>query len=254
MIAECLLIRDENHLLLEHLICNAIAGVQHFFIYDNMSRVPVTDFLRENAREFLNICTVARYQGRDDLQINCYNDYVSEHREIEWTLFCDTDEILVGNIRDAVAEFGSVYNCLSFSPILHGCNGHLQRPRGGTMQELYGADILSRAHHWYKVCAKTADITEERVHNNTMNNKRMVYLTADNCPHCVLHHYRFRSFEDYLLKFQRGRANPNKDRWWKPHIRDFFALHKNIRPDNPEVVSLMQKYGVNIDTQQEYNN
>lgn len=254
MIAECLLIRDENHLLLEHLICNAIAGVQHFFIYDNMSRVPVWEFLRENAREFLNICTVARYQGRDDLQINCYNDYVSEHREIEWTLFCDTDEILVGNIRDAVAEFGSVYNCLSFSPILHGCNGHLQRPSGGTMQELYAADILSRAHHWYKVCAKTADITEEGVHNNTMNNKRMVYLTADNCPQCVLHHYRFRSFEDFLLKFQRGRANPNKDRWWKPHIRDFFALHKNIRPDNPEVVQLMQKYGVNIDTQQEYNN
>ena len=30
MIAECLLIRDENHLLLEHLAYNAAAGIDHF--------------------------------------------------------------------------------------------------------------------------------------------------------------------------------------------------------------------------------
>ena len=251
MIAEVLLIKDENRYLLEHLAYNAAAGVEHFFIYDNMSCIPVADFLRENAREFLNICTVARYQGRDNLQLNCYNDYVNQHREIEWTLFCDTDEILVGNIRDAVAEFGSVYNCLSFSPILHGCNGHLQRPSGGTMQELYGGDILSRAHHWHKVCAKTADITEERVHNNTMKNKRMIYLTADTYPQCVLHHYRFRSFEDYIIKMQRG-TSIVENRWHT--INEFFALHKNIRPDNPEIISLMQRYGVDVNFEQIYKN
>jgi len=43
MIAECLLIRDENRYLLEHLTYNAAAGVEHFFIYDNMSRVPVIE-------------------------------------------------------------------------------------------------------------------------------------------------------------------------------------------------------------------
>lgn len=51
MIAECLLIRDENHLLLEHLAYNAAAGVEHFFIYDNLSDTPVIEFLRENARD-----------------------------------------------------------------------------------------------------------------------------------------------------------------------------------------------------------
>ena len=251
MIAEVLLIKDENRYLLEHLAYNAAAGVEHFFIYDNMSCIPVADFLRENAREFLNICTVARYQGRDNLQLNCYNDYVNQHREIEWTLFCDTDEILEGNIRDAITAFGDRYNCLLFSPILHGCNGHLQRPSGGTMQELYGGDILSRAHHWYKVCAKTADITEERVHNNTMKNKRMIYLTADTYPQCVLHHYRFRSFEDYIIKMQRG-TSIVENRWHT--INEFFALHKNIRPDNPEIISLMQRYGVDVNFEQIYKN
>ena len=251
MVAEVLLIKDENRYLLEHLAYNAAAGVEHFFIYDNMSRTPVADFLRENAREFLNICTVARYQSVD-LQIDCYANYLKEHRHVDWTVFVDTDECFTGNIRDAVAEFGGVYNCLSFAPILHGCNGHFLRPRDGTMQELYGDDILSRAHHWYKVCAKTADITSQYIHNNAMINKRLIYLTADKYPSCVLHHYRFRSFEDYLLKFQRGRANIEKKGCWVPHIRDFFALHTNIRPDNPEVVALMQKYGVNLGTAQKH--
>lgn len=246
-IAECLLIRDENHLLLEHLICNAIAGVERFYIYDNMSRVPVSVFLTENAPDLLQICTIERYAERDDLQRSCYADYLSSHRDdAEWTIFCDTDEIFEGNIKDAIKDLGDNYNCLSFSPILHGCNGHLQRPSGGTMQELYGDDILSRAHHWYKVCAKTQDIEREDVHTNSMKLKKMIYLSADNFPRCVLHHYRFRSFEDFLIKFQRGRANNNS--LWIPRLKNFFDLNTNVSPNHPEVVTLMEKYGVTIST------
>ena len=51
MIAECLLIKNENRYLLEHLAYNAAAGVEHFFIYDNLSDTPVIEFLRENARD-----------------------------------------------------------------------------------------------------------------------------------------------------------------------------------------------------------
>lgn len=252
ILAECLLIRDENHLLLEHLICNAIAGVERFYIYDNLSAVAVSDFLQENAPDLLPLCEIMRYKGCDNLQIDCYADYLSAHRdEVEWSVFCDTDEIFEGSIYDAITEFGDRYNCLSFSPILHGCNGHLQRPSGGTMQELYGGDILSRAHHWYKVCARTADITVQRPHNNTMINKRMVYLTADNCPQCVLHHYRFRSFEDYIVKMQRGTCLAEGS-WHK--INDFFACHKNIRPDHPYVSALMQQYGVDVNFEQKYKN
>ena len=252
MIAECLLIRDENHLLLEHLICNAIAGVERFYIYDNLSAVPVSDFLQENAPDLLPLCEIVRYKGRGNLQMDCYADYLSAHRaEAEWSVFCDTDEIFKGSINDAIKAFGDRYNCLSFSPMLHGCNGHLQRPSGGTMQELYGGDVLCRAHHWYKVCAKTADITVQRPHNNTMINKRMVYLTADNCPQCVLHHYRFRSFEEYIIKMQRGTCLAENS-WHK--INDFFTLHKNIRPDHTEVAALMQRYGVDVNYKQIYKN
>ena len=251
MIAEVLLIKDENRYLLEHLAYNAAAGVEHFFIYDNMSRVPVIEFLRENAREFLNICTVARYQGRGNTQIDCYADYLQGHRHVDWTLFCDTDEIFVGNIRDAVAEFGSDYNCLSFAPILHGCNGKIYDDGGG-MFERFSGDIIDPAHHWYKFVARTADIASiSNVHYCKMPNKKLIYLRAKNYPQCVLHHFRFRSFEEWLRKIIRGRAvNPPQND--KHVIKDFFDVNPSVSPTDPEVVKIMQKQGVNLETVQKY--
>jgi hypothetical protein len=253
MIAEVLLIKDENRYLLEHLAYNAAAGVEHFFIYDNMSRVPVADFLRENASEFLNICTVARYQGRDNLQLDCYNDYVQQHRHIDWTVFCDTDEILTGNIRDTVVEFGSDYNCLSFSPILHGCNGKINDDGGG-MFERFGNDVADPAHHWYKFVARTADIVSiPNPHCNVMSDKRLKYLTAANYPQCTLHHFRYRSFEEWITKIQRGTCLclSEKDRH---KMAEFFDANPTISPADAEVVALMQRYGVDVNFEQKYNN
>lgn len=251
MIAECLLIKNENRYLLEHLAYNAAAGVEHFFIYDNMSSTPVVDFFRENARDFLNICTVVRYQGRGNTQIDCYADYLQGNRHVDWTLFCDTDECFTGNIRDAVAEFGGDYNCLSFSPILHGCNGKVYDDGGG-MFERFGNDVADPAHHWYKFVARTADIASiSNVHYCTMANKKMIYLTAENYPQCVLHHFRFRSFEEWLRKIGRGRAlrPPLND---KHVIKDFFDVNPSVSPTDPEVVKIMQKQGVNLETVQKY--
>lgn len=249
MIAEVLLIKDENRYLLEHLTYNAVAGVEHFFIYDNMSRVPVVEFLRENACEFLNICTVAKYQGRDNLQLNCYNDYVQQHREIEWTLFCDTDECFTGNIRDAVAEFGKDYNCLSFSPILHGCNGKIYDGVGG-MFERFGGDIINPAHTWYKYIARTKDIVNIlSPHYCEMRGMKLKRLTAAEYPKCKLHHFRFRSFEEFCVKVQRGSCLKEGRRH---KLSEFFANNKTLKPTDPEVVAMMQKYGVILETVQKY--
>lgn len=249
MIAEVLLIKDENRYLLEHLTYNAAAGVEHFFIYDNMSRVPVADSLRENAPDLMQICTFERYQGRDNLQLNCYNDYVEHHRKIDWTLFCDTDEIFVGNIRDAVSEFGGDYNCLSFAPILHGCNNKIYDDGGG-MFERFGGDIIDPAHTWYKYIARTKDIANiPSPHYCEMRDLKIKRLTAAYYPKCKLHHFRFRSLEEFVVKVQRGSCL-NQIRRHK--LTEFFESNKTLLPTDHEVVSLMQKYGVCLETVQNY--
>lgn len=251
MIAECLLIKNESRYLLEHLTYNAAAGIDHFFIYDNMSRTPVWEYLRENAPDLMQICTFERYIGRGNTQIDCYADYMKGHREIDWTVFCDADECFTGNIRDAVAEYGGNYNCLSFAPILHGCNGKIYDDGGG-MFERFSGDIIDPAHHWYKFVAKTADIARiANPHCNVMTDKRLKYLTAANYPQCSLHHFRYRSFEEFIVKIQRGSCLSE----YKPHkLSEFFANNKTLMPTNPEVVALMQRYGVDVNFEQKYQN
>lgn len=79
----------------------------------------------------------------------------------------------------------------------------------------------------------------------------MIYLTAENYPKCVLHHFRFRSFEEWLRKIGRGRAiNPPQND--KHVIKDFFDVNPSVSPTAPEVVKIMQKNGVNLETVQKY--
>ena len=252
MVAEVLLIKDENRYLLEHLAYNAAAGVEHFFIYDNMSSTPVWEYLRKTAPDLMQICTIERYQGRGNTQIDCYADYLQKWRgEVEWSLFCDTDEVSTGNIRDAVAEFGGDYNCLSFSPILHGCNGKVYDDGGG-MFERFGNDVADPAHHWYKFVARTADIVHiPNPHCNIMCGKRLKYLTAANYPQCTLHHFRYRSFEEFINKIKRGTCLCLSERD-KHKMAEFFEANPTISQTDPEVVALMQKYGVTLGTAQKY--
>lgn len=246
MIAECLLIKNENRYLLEHLTYNAAAGIDHFFIYDNLSDTPVADYLRENAREFLNICTITRYHSNNNLQLDCYADYLRKYRHVDWTVFCDTDECFTGNIRDAVAEYGGNYNCLSFSPILHGCNGKIY-DNGGGMFERFESDVINPAHHWYKLLSHTNSITFQGVHDNKMISQKIIRVSRENCQ-CVLHHFRFRSFEEWVAKIKRGVAfNCSKN---QHKIKEFFEFNRNFSANNPDVISVMKRYDVTLQTLQ----
>lgn len=242
MITECLLIKNENRYLLEHLKCNAAAGIDHFFIYDNLSDIPVVDFLRENAREFLNICTVVRYHSNGNLQMDCYNSHVAKHRHVDWTVFLDTDECFTGNIRDLVAEYGEQYNCFTFAPVMHGCAGHMY-DNGGGMFERFGDSITNAEHHWYKCCARTSDISIiKSPHCVHLDNKRMLYVSRRTHPQCVLHHFRYRSFEEWVVKMKRGTCLPDSTH----SLREFFAGCKMSTRD-PRIADIMQRYGVDLD-------
>ena len=59
-LTECLIIKNENQRLIEHLKDNAQSGIEHFYIYDNESDVSVETFLKNNAPELLSKCTIDR--------------------------------------------------------------------------------------------------------------------------------------------------------------------------------------------------
>ena len=75
-LTECLIIKDENQYLIEHLTQNAKSGIEHFYIYDNYSKESVYDFLNHNAPEFLNKCTINLRATSRNFQEDSYQDYI----------------------------------------------------------------------------------------------------------------------------------------------------------------------------------
>ena len=78
-LSECLIIRDENQYLTEHLISGIQAGIEHFFIYDNMSKESVADYLHDT--ELSNYCTVEKFPSTDRTQYDCYKKFTKDHKK-----------------------------------------------------------------------------------------------------------------------------------------------------------------------------
>jgi len=99
-LSECLIIKNENQYLLEHIRDNVQAGIEHFYIYDNLSDKPVEEFLKENSSDLLNICTIEIFQeDNKEMQEHCYAKFLNDHRnDTQWVTFTDTDEIYEGDL------------------------------------------------------------------------------------------------------------------------------------------------------------
>ena len=69
-ISVCLLIRDENEYLEEWLNWHRNIGIEHFYIYDNMSRIPISETIQD-----CSDVTIIRWDhSYTAMQIEVYTD------------------------------------------------------------------------------------------------------------------------------------------------------------------------------------
>lgn len=245
IIAECLLIKNENQYLSEHLQTNARAGIDFFYIYDNCSIEPVKEFLQRCLPGFVPRCHVETISGAN-LQLYCYKKFLHDYgAEVDYVFFIDTDEILEGNIK-AAAEKYSYAGALIFAPVLHGCNGHIY-DNGGGMVARFRDDVIRRRDSWTKCLVKPGAVIRQDVHTTQLRPGFVPqYLSALSFPDAVLHHYRFRSLEEYIKKILRGSCDARA----LFNLKSFFDDNKSIAPDSPDVQQLLKKYGVTLQTTQ----
>lgn len=245
MIAECLLIKNENSILIEHLTLNIQSGIEFFYIYDNNSTISVIDFLKSNAPHLLKYCKIENIQASQNLQLDCYAKCINDNADVDWIAFIDTDELFVGNIKDVIDKY-SKCSCISFSSVLHGCNGFIKH-QSGRMSDLYRNDII-RISDWTKTIVRPKAVKFQDVHFSILKpNHYYHYLSSRSCS-TVLHHYRFRSLEDWIIKIKRGTCD-NRARF---KIAEFFKYNTGVKLDNPDVIELLNRYNVNLDTSQNY--
>lgn len=241
-LSECLIIRDENQYLLEHLTKGVQAGIEHFYIYDNMSKESVSDYLRNT--ELFNYCTVERFPSTDRTQYDCYKKFVKDHRQdTVWCAFIDTDEMFEGNLIDFCKKHEDII-CLRFQQVMHGANGQAYADYSKPLTERF-QDHIIKNFTYYKCVVQMEYVLAQLahfsyVHSNTIPMRRWLMNISMFNQECQLHHYFFKSFEEWLRKNLRGNVLSIKGH----QVKNFFW--ENTIPDKDRD-ALLKKYNVSLD-------
>ncbi len=224
--AICLLIKDENEYINEWLEWHIGVGFEHFYIYDNGSKVPIRESVDE---PYLPYCTFIDYsQGYSCLQSDCYNHALSTYGDAaKWLAFIDTDEFIRtidgANINDFLREYEQ-FDGLYVRWLMYNANGQRHKDNRPQRERF---TRLSDYDQW-KPCGKSI-VQPSKVKAMGTHFPAGVlgqYKMVDGCKKwmrtgmgpfsaedkIVIDHYFTRSLEEWQEKAARGSCDPRVER------------------------------------------
>ena len=232
-LVECLLIKNENQYLLEHLRDNVQAGIEHFYIYDNNSDVSVESFLSDYP-ELQKLCTIEIFPDTENKQIDCYKHFLDTHRNDSiYCAFVDTDEMFEGDLKELLKTERTVY---TFRSITHGSNGKAFY-EDKTLKERFYTDTKP-LFSYVKNIVKLSDLITQLPHESIcINNDKCIVSRKD----VKLHHYYYKSFEEFLWKIKRGVIQKKTVR-----ILKYFFTNNNNLLSEKDIKAVLNKYNVDL--------
>ncbi|NPV87546.1 MAG: glycosyltransferase family 92 protein [Anaerolineae bacterium] len=128
----CLIARDEEDYLQEWVDYHILVGVEHFYIYDNESKVKVRQVLDDYIRRgWVTVMDIAGFPAQLFAYDHCLQMFGHTSR---WMGFIDADEVLVPktttDLRELLAEY-EPYGGLAVSSLFFGSGGCQHKPQDG---------------------------------------------------------------------------------------------------------------------------
>lgn len=229
------MVKDENDYLPEWIAYHRAVGVEHFFIYDNDSPVPVAKTLAPEIQA--GIVTVNVFPG-PTRQVNSLNDCVQRHRDrARWMAFIDVDEFIVPHSHDCLPsllwEFEE-HSGLAVNWQVFGAGEHLVRPEGLQIENFTRkAPVNYWSNRHVKTIARPGRIVTFHVphfcfysQGGAVNEERRPVLDSFSdvsVKKIQVNHYYFRSKEEYEAKLRRWDAGDG--RGTRPAFDDTNAEH-----------------------------
>tara|TARA_R110000824_G_scaffold40401_2_gene121209 strand:+ start:2133 stop:2951 length:819 start_codon:yes stop_codon:yes gene_type:complete len=228
-------VRDDLECLKENIEYHTLMGVEHFFIYDHKSVLP----LKEELKEYKNV-TVTRtvtwknFHGSVDLKKCC----TQNKNKFKWIAFLDVDEFLVmkdGNtdlkeFLKPYEEYGGL--CVWWRNF--GSSGHKKKQKsviesytrcsrslGAAYKTILNTKFgnLSSNVHWCNYVEGKYGVDENYKEIKTPVHKwKSTYLPSD--KKIVINHYIFRSDEEW---------NDKIEKWTEPESTSRRTKSKMIR-------------------------
>jgi len=254
----CCIIKNERYLE-EFLIYYRILGVEHFYIYDNESSIPIKDRLKNNF--YKNMITVIDFPGKCQ-QVKAYNHFLNTYRnDTMWVIIVDGDEYICPkkhfSLRDFLDEYKDAH-AIGINWIMFGTSFH-DKKQDGYLVDKYRYCQSSQNQHIKTICkpsyTKRIDIHNVELYdsNKYIDPKRNIIKGPFNHNYTTdiiqINHYCGKSIEEIYDKYNRGNAdsyeriiiseNPHslhndiKDNYlsdkYLPHI---INIHNEILNDN----------------------
>jgi hypothetical protein len=255
-IALCIMCKDDEAALIENIEYHTLIGVDHFIIYDNLSKRP----LKEALKGMSNVTVHSWEDCERGTQIRCYDACLSKYKDkFRWIGFIDTDEFIVikdgsRSIRDFMKGYVR-FGGLGINWKCFGSSGHLLKQSSIIESYVHSADVSDNDH--IKSIVNTQYIIGSWGNPHTFRYKSGFYCVNENGepikgPHnnalnspathnkIQINHYITRSREDFEAKQNRGGGNSRDntkltEQFWSrfqcgPHetsIKEFIKLIKS---------------------------
>ncbi len=212
----CCIIKDEKYLE-EFIMYNYLIGVEHFYIYDNESKIPIKDRLSNDF--FKGLCTIINYPGKAQQNI-AYNDFLKKYgNETEWAIVIDGDEYILPKKHDSLNDFlkdYADYDSIGINWVMYGTSFHDKIQRGFQIEN-YKLNAGVQNQHIKTICKPNTVVRIDNPHyvipKNRNKNidpyKRVIsgpFNTNPTIDLIQINHYWSRSYEDLKQKIERGRA------------------------------------------------
>lgn len=235
----CAIVKDEAPYLDEWIEWHLNAGVDHLYLYDNVSSVPVVDSVRS---DLLKDCSVELFPQQDqNPQLSCYAKFLHDHgADSEWVAFIDADEFIRvtdGTPLPAFLEPYRPYDALYVGWLVYNADGQERQSAAPVRERFHKTVPYPPFLPAGKSIIRPDRVTRMGVHmpcpvmyfdNNTVTpDFERLY-----CPHgahprtdkIVIDHYFTKSWEEWQKKIRRGCADNSDFR----KMNEFFDYNPDL--------------------------
>lgn len=239
-IAICAVFKDENQYVREWIDYHLKMGFDFFLIYDNESKIP----LKETVKDYIDkgiVRVIFRRGQYDGRQCETYSKSISLLVNFKWVAFIDIDEFIVllneeKNVKDYLDKFGDDVSGVGLNWLVFGSNGHIKsqdlvinsytqscpnHPKCRLIKSIIKPiDFLGCDNpHFFYLRGKMVNV-----------NGQIMEVGSKNIPPILdknmrINHYFTRSYEEFRLKQKRGGGNSASK-------RKTFEFYKELQKEN----------------------
>lgn len=248
------IVRDEEDYIEEWLRYHIEEmGFEHFYIYDDESKIPVYDYLEKVNFKYLDKITVFPWSVSACSQTDSHNDFLKRYGcETKWVLAFDPDEYVVikeGQTKTLV-QFLQEYDDADIIGIKwthFNANGHVHKTEGTDMERFTTPFALPNQENEGKCFAKPSSVIFYNAHHPHMttdgnpNLEKEIICTDRICTSFFqLNHYFTRSYDEYVRKINRGSVL----NWYRRRMSEFFTINPDLKYLD-DGIEYVQPYGHN---------